>query len=110
MQLVVNTFGACIRRKGDRFVVRAGSEQMAVSAQKVQTILVATAVRLSSDVIARAVSHNIDVVFLDKSGDPMARDGNGTHAWTTVIHSNNDRDKAHHESHESHESHEKESL
>ena len=28
MQLVINTFGASLRRKGDRFVVRAGSKRL----------------------------------------------------------------------------------
>src|SRR5947209_2490692 len=32
MQLVINTFGASLRRKGERFVVRAGANQLAVSA------------------------------------------------------------------------------
>ncbi len=73
MQLVINTFGASLKRKGDRFVVRAGSNKMTVSAHKVQSILVTTAVHLSSDVIVLAIAHNIDVIFLDKFGDPYAR-------------------------------------
>ena len=54
-------------------MVRAGSNRAAFSAHKVQSILVTTAVHLSSDVLVLAVSHNIDVVFLDKFGDPYAR-------------------------------------
>jgi CRISP-associated protein Cas1 len=73
MQLVINTFGASLKRKGDRFVVRAGSNKLAVSAQKVQSILVTTAVYLSSDAVVLAVTHNIDIIFLDKFGDPYAR-------------------------------------
>jgi CRISP-associated protein Cas1 len=73
MQLVINTFGASLKRKGDRFVIRAGSNRLAVSAAKVQSILVTTAVYLSSDVVDLAVSHNIDLVFLNKFGDPIAR-------------------------------------
>ncbi len=73
MQLVINTFGASLKRKGDRFVVRAGSNQVAVSAHKVQSILVTTAVHLSSDAIALAIAHNIDVIFMDKFGEPIAR-------------------------------------
>jgi hypothetical protein len=56
MQLVINTFGASLRRKGDQFVVRAGSNRMAVSAQKVTSILVARAVHLSSDALVLAVA------------------------------------------------------
>ncbi len=73
MQLVINTFGASLRRKGDRFIIRSGEHQTAISAQKVRSILIATAVHFSSDAIVLAIAHNIDVVFLEKSGDPVAR-------------------------------------
>lgn len=73
MQLVVNTFGAVLRKQGDRFLIRAGDKELAVSAHKVQSILVATGVSLSSDVLQLAAAHNIDVVFLDRFGDPYGR-------------------------------------
>jgi CRISPR-associated protein Cas1 len=73
MQLVVNTFGAALRKQGDRFLIRAGDKELAVSAHKVQSILVATGVSLSSDVLQLAAEHNIDVVFLDRFGDPYGR-------------------------------------
>jgi CRISPR-associated protein Cas1 len=73
MQLVINTFGAALRKQGDRFLVRAGGKELAVSAHKVQSILVTTGVSLSSDVLRLAADHNIDVVFLDPHGDPYGR-------------------------------------
>jgi len=73
MQLVINTFGASLRKEGERFVVRAGDKQLAVSAHKVRSILLATAAHLSTDAIELAIAHNIDLVFLDKYGDPFAR-------------------------------------
>ena len=73
MQLVINTFGASLRRKGDRFIVRAGSKQLVASAHKVESILVTTGIHLSSDVISLAVAHKIDVIFLEKTGKPIAR-------------------------------------
>jgi CRISP-associated protein Cas1 len=73
VQLVINSFGASLKRKGNRFLVRAGSNRLAVSAAKVRSILVTTAVYVSSDVLDLAIANNIDVVFLDKFGDPIAR-------------------------------------
>src|SRR3954454_5704371 len=73
MQLVINTFGASLRRKGERFIIRAGSKKLTASAQKVQSILITTAVFLSSDAIALAVANKVDIVFLEKTGDPIAR-------------------------------------
>src|SRR5262245_33004704 len=73
MQLVINTFGARLRRQGDRFLVRAGERELAVSAHKVQSILIATGISLSSDALQLAAEHNVDVVFLDRTGQPYGR-------------------------------------
>ncbi len=73
MQLVINTFGASLRKQGDRFLVKAGDKQFAVSAHKVQSILLTTGAHLSTDAIELASTHNIDLVFLGRHGDPYAR-------------------------------------
>jgi len=73
MQLVLNSPGASLRKVGDRFSVQAGDKKFAVSAHKVQSILIATAVFLSSDAIELAIAHNIDLVFLDRYGQPYGR-------------------------------------
>jgi CRISP-associated protein Cas1 len=73
MQLVINTLGAALRKQGDRFLVRAGDRELAVSAHKVESILIATGVSLTSDVLQLASDHNIDVVFLDRFSDPYGR-------------------------------------
>jgi CRISPR/Cas system-associated endonuclease Cas1 len=73
VQLVINTFGANLRKQGDQFLVQAGDDKLAVSAHKVQSILLATAAHLSTDAVAVAVAHNIDLVFLHRHGDPFAR-------------------------------------
>lgn len=73
MQLVINTRGSSLRRKGERFLIKREENQVGFSAHKVQTIVIATAVHFSSDAIQLACEHNIDVVFLNKMGDPTAR-------------------------------------
>jgi CRISPR-associated protein Cas1 len=73
VQLVINTFGASLRKQGDQFLVQAGDKKFAVSAHKVQSILLTTAVHLTTDAIELAANHNIDLVFLNRDGDPFAR-------------------------------------
>ncbi len=75
MQLVINTFGTSLRRKGDRFVVKSSARQtpVEISAHKIQSLVIATGAHFSSNVIQLAAEHNIDVVFLDKLGRPIAR-------------------------------------
>jgi CRISPR/Cas system-associated endonuclease Cas1 len=73
MQLVINSFGASLRRQGDRFVVRVGTRKQAFAAAKVRTILITTAVHLSSDVLLLAIENSIEVVLPDKFGELIAR-------------------------------------
>lgn len=73
MQLVINTFGACLRKQGERFLVRAEDRELAVSAHKVTSILVTTGVLLTTDAVRLAVENNIDIVFLSPEGNPYGR-------------------------------------
>jgi hypothetical protein len=54
MQLVINTFGASLRKQSDRFLIQAGQKQFAVSAHKVQSIRITTGAHLSTDAIESA--------------------------------------------------------
>jgi CRISPR-associated protein Cas1 len=73
MQLVINTFGASLRKQGDRFTVQAGDRQIALSAHKIRSILISTGAHLSTDAIELAIQHNIDIVFLSRYGEPYGR-------------------------------------
>ena len=73
MQLVINTFGASLRKEGERFCVQTKEKKFQVSAMKVQSILITTGAHFSSDVVKLANEHNIDIIFLDRYGDPYAR-------------------------------------
>lgn len=73
MQLIINTFGASLRKQGERFLVKAGDRELAVSVHKVQSILITTGAHLTTDAIELAVAHNVDVLFLSQNGEPYAR-------------------------------------
>jgi CRISPR-associated protein Cas1 len=73
VQLVINTFGATLRRQGDRFLIKAGDRELAVSVHKVQGIFIATGASLTTDALQLASEHNVDIVLLDKYGDPYGR-------------------------------------
>jgi len=85
MQLVINTFGASITRKGELFHVKIKDRKAEIAAQKVQSILITTGVHFSSDVILLANDHNIDIVLLDKYGEPFGRFWNGKMGSTAAI-------------------------
>jgi CRISPR-associated protein Cas1 len=83
MQLLVNTFGASLRKKDNMFLLRAGERQALISPRKVQTIWLATGVHLSTDAIRLALEHHVDIALLDKHGEPYGR------FWHTRLGSTN---------------------
>ncbi|MBI5014907.1 MAG: CRISPR-associated endonuclease Cas1 [Deltaproteobacteria bacterium] len=85
MNLVLTTFGAYLHRKGEMFEVKVGEERREVSARKVRSIWIATGATLSTDAVELALEKNIDIVFLDKFGDPIGRVWHGRPGSTTAI-------------------------
>ena len=55
------------------FEVFVDGKKLKLSPEKISSIIISTAVQISSDAIQLAMDFNIDVVFLDKYGSPYAR-------------------------------------
>lgn len=85
MQLVLNTFGAYLSRRGELFQVKVDGQLTEISARKVRSILISTGAAFSSDAVQLAVEKNIDILFLDKYGDPFGRVWHGRPGSTTAI-------------------------
>lgn len=73
MQLMISSYGAYIHKRGDSFVVKADDKTNEIPIVKVESIWISNAATLSTDVIQAALENNIDIVFLDKYGDPYGR-------------------------------------
>lgn len=85
MQLVINSFGAYLRKQGDCFLVKNEDKQFEVSVRKVESIMITTGAFLSTDAIKAAMDHNIDILFLDEHGDPYGRVWHSKLGSTTLI-------------------------
>src|SRR3954447_13378413 len=85
MQLILNTFGASLRKKDGMFLIKAGDRKVTISPRKVQTIWLMTGVVLSTDAIRLALEHHIDIALLDKHGDPYGRFWHGRLGSTTLL-------------------------
>ena len=85
LQLVLNTYGAYLSRRGELFQVRVKDQSTEISARKVRSILISTGAAFSSDAVQLAVEKNIDILFLDKYGDPFGRVWHGRPGSTTAI-------------------------
>lgn len=73
MQLVINTPGVSISQKDGCFRLKNREKQMDYSPLKVESIVISNKATLTTQAIALALEHNIDIVFLDGYGDPVGR-------------------------------------
>ena len=85
MNLVLTTFGTYLHREGEMFLVNIKDQKQEVSSRKVRTIMITTGASLSTDAIELALEKNIDIVFIDKFGNPYGRVWHGRPGSTTAI-------------------------
>lgn len=85
MNLFISTRGSLLHKKGESFQIKTPEKNTEVPISKVESIWIATAAMLSTDVIKSALEHNIDIVFLDEFGDPMGRVWHPKLGSTTLI-------------------------
>lgn len=85
MQLVINSYGAYLRKSGNCFLVKREDKSFEVAVSKVSSILITTAAYITTDAIKLAVDNNIDIVFLDAHGDPYGRVWHPKLGSTTLI-------------------------
>lgn len=85
MELVINTWGSFLKKKGESFVIKNGNEVFEVSSKRVQRILITTGATITTDAIQMAIERNVDIVFLDKYGNPYGRVWHSRLGSTTLI-------------------------
>lgn len=73
MQLVINTPGTFLTQKDECFRLKQQERTLDVSPLKVESIVISNQAMISTQALVLALEHNIDVVFLDKYGDPVGR-------------------------------------
>lgn len=90
MHLHINTYGTYVHVKDDTFEIRQKNEQGVVekkqfAAHKVTGIVMTTGSALSTDAIRLAMQHNVDLLFVEHDGDPIARIWHSKLGSTTKI-------------------------
>ena len=73
MQLVINTPGTFLTQKDECFRLKQQERTMDISPLKVESIIISNQAMISSQAVVLALEHNIDIVFLDRYGDPVGR-------------------------------------
>lgn len=73
MELVINNFGVSLSRDNEGFVVKNADGRQRVPACGITSIQISRGAQITSDAVMLAVENEIEVLFNDKSGKPIAR-------------------------------------
>lgn len=79
MQIFINTYGTYVHVKDEMFKIRVPDKEKKknsvnhIAAHKITSFVMSKGAALSTDAIALALKHNIDIVIVDGLGHPMGR-------------------------------------
>lgn len=73
MELVINNFGVSLNRDNEGFVITNADGRQRIPAEGITSIQISRGAQITSDAVMLAVEREIEVLFTDRSGDPVAR-------------------------------------
>lgn len=73
MELIINTFGVSLSRDNEGFVVSNNDGKQRIPAEGITSIQISRGAQITSDAVLLAVEREIEVLFNDKAGNPVAR-------------------------------------
>jgi CRISPR-associated protein Cas1 len=73
MHIVLNSFGASIRKSNSLFEVSTTAGKQDIHPRDIESITVSKGARISSDAVLLAIENEIDVLFVDGIGRPQGR-------------------------------------
>jgi len=91
LQIFINTYGTYVHVKDDMFEIKVKQEKKQppkinhIAAHKITSFVMSKGSALSTDAVALALKHNIDIVIVDNLGHPMGRFWHSKLGSTTKI-------------------------
>lgn len=73
MQLVINSPSTFITQKDACLRLKQQDRVFDISPLKVESVVISNQAMISTQAIAQALEHNLDIIFLDSYGDPLGR-------------------------------------
>jgi CRISPR-associated protein Cas1 len=73
MQVVINKYGCSLNVKDGLFKIRHDDEIQMLPVSKVHSFVLSRSTKISGEAIALAIANEIDIVFVEKTGKPLAR-------------------------------------
>lgn len=73
MELIINTFGTSLSRDNEAFQIVHKDGKQRVPAQGISSIQISRGAQITSDAVLLAIENEIEVLFMDKTGNPIGR-------------------------------------
>ncbi|OJV38775.1 MAG: CRISPR-associated endonuclease Cas1 [Bacteroidales bacterium 36-12] len=73
MELILNTFGTSLSRDNEAFQIVHKDGKQRVPAQGIKSIQISRGAQITSDAVLLAIENEIEVLFMDKTGNPVGR-------------------------------------
>lgn len=73
MELVLNTFGTSLSRESDGFLITYKDGKQRLPVVGIRSIQISRGAQITSDAVLLAIENEIEIVFMDKSGNPVGR-------------------------------------
>lgn len=73
MELVLNTYGVSLNRDNEGFVITTSDGRQRIPATGIDSIQISSGAQITSDAVLLAVENEIEIIFVDRQGNPMGR-------------------------------------
>ena len=73
MELTLNTFGVSLNRDNEGFVINTSDGKQRIPAVGIDSIQISRGAQITSDAVMLAIEREIEVLFMDRSGNPIGR-------------------------------------
>lgn len=73
MELILNTYGVSLNRDNEGFVIITSDGRQRIPVAGIDSIQISRGAQITSDAVMLAVEHEIEVMFMDRSGNPIGR-------------------------------------
>ena len=73
MELVLNTFGTSLNRDNGGFVIKHKDGKQRIPVEGIKSIHIGKGAQITSDAVLLAIENEIEILFLDKTGNPIGR-------------------------------------
>ncbi len=73
MNLVINSYGATLQKENDLLVINTPDGKQSFPPEKISSISISKAARITSDAVLLAIKHQVDILFVNDQGMPEGR-------------------------------------